>query len=59
MAPRRSENQCWVVLKMHKKANSYSKISTVLGIPCSTYSDIVQKFGERRDLRDRYSHGRL
>jgi transposase len=40
------------------RGNSYSKISGVLGISRSTCNDIVQRFGERGDLRDRHSHGR-
>jgi transposase len=58
MAPRRSVNQHRVVLEMHGRGNSYYEISTVLGIPCSTCNDIVQRFGERGDLRNRHSHGR-
>ena len=53
MAPRRCENQCRVVLEMHKQGSLYSQISVVLGIPRSTCSDIVHRFGERGHLRDR------
>jgi transposase len=51
-------NQHRTVLEMHERGNSYSKISAVLGISCSTCNDIVQRFGMRGDLRDRHSHGR-
>jgi transposase len=51
-------NQRKVVLEMHDKGNSYSEISAVLGILCSTFDDIVQRFGVRGNLRDRHSHGR-
>jgi hypothetical protein len=37
-------NQLRAVLEMHERENSYSKISIVLGIPC-TCNDIVQRFG--------------
>jgi hypothetical protein len=43
---------------MHERGNSYSKISAVLSILCSTCNDIVRRFGLRGDLGDRNSHGR-
>jgi hypothetical protein len=41
------------ILEMHITDNSYYEILAVLGIPQTTCSDIVQRFDERRDLRDR------
>ena len=58
MAPRRSENQRRAVLEMHNRGSSYGEISAILGIPRSTCSDIVRRFSERGNLRDRVSCGR-
>jgi hypothetical protein len=57
MAPRRSKNQQRAVPEMHKRRNSYGKISTVLGILQSACSDIVSRFGEEESLRDGASLG--
>jgi hypothetical protein len=49
-------NQRRIVLDMHGRGNFSSKISTVLSIPRSTCTDIVQRLGVRSDLRDRHSY---
>ena len=59
MTLRRSKNERRVVLEMHEQHNSYHKISVVLGILQSTCCDIVQKFGNRRSLKDKTSPSRL
>lgn len=58
MAPYRFKNQCKVVVEMHKEGNSYGHISIILGICCSTCDDIVQRIGERGNVRDRVSFGK-
>jgi transposase len=58
MVPRRSVSQRRTLLEMHERGNSYYEILAILGIPRSTCNDIVQRFGERGDLKDRHLHGR-
>lgn len=58
MAPRRSESQRRAVLEMYERGNSYGQISTILGIPRSTSSDIVRRFRERESPIDKTSPGR-
>jgi hypothetical protein len=58
MAPKSSMNKLIAVLAMHMWSNLSIKTLAILGIFRSTYSDIVQRFGETRDLKDKHSYGR-
>lgn len=58
MAPRRCESERKAVLEMHKRGSSYGQISALLGVPRSTCSDIVRRFGERGSVKDKISPGR-
>jgi hypothetical protein len=51
-------NQCKTIVHTNKNSISYFDILEVLGISCSTCNDTLQRFGERRDLRDRRLHRR-
>lgn len=54
MAPRRCESERKAVLEMHKRGSSYGQISALLGVPRSTCSDIVRRFGERGSVKDKF-----
>ena len=58
MAHRRSLDQRKLVLQIHERGNSYSKISAILGISQSTCHDIVKRFIVRGHLRDVHSQRR-